>query len=344
MKKEYKTVEQQIERLKDVHKLNIVDEINLKQVLMTCNYQKIINGYNDVFFKKPSEHPKIGPRSIYLSNITEKSILSFFIIDLQVADFFWRNIQIIESTLNTAIALVIGEVLINNNECEGRIIKILKERNENKKLLSKLFQFKPSNYSSKINYNNLSKEMTRYFKGSDNLVKHYSESGKLAANQIDYTSIPIWSLCIYWSFGTSLSIFNNLTDELKDKVRQQSFFKDFPDNYSLNEFLEVIHLIRNRICHNNSLYMISKMITHKSRKVIINFLKSKGCEYKTWEISLYHVAKVIDCIIPTKLLKNEMTKLEEIESSIINNKNFPYRCKRKILLYYGFNTSHLSPM
>ncbi len=93
---------------------------------------------------------------------------------------------------NTAIALVIGEVLSLHGEPQGRIVRVIKGRELNGEILSKIFRFKGSKHSLKTKYNNIQKEMTKYFKGSDMLVKHYNDIKNLACNEnTNFANVPI---------------------------------------------------------------------------------------------------------------------------------------------------------
>ena len=87
MEKEFKTIEEQIEILKNRNL--IVDEIQAKKVFKENNYYYVINGYKDLFIDKSKSE------ETYIQNVNLNEIYSLYKFDIDLRIIFLQYIGFI---------------------------------------------------------------------------------------------------------------------------------------------------------------------------------------------------------------------------------------------------------
>ena len=89
MEKEFKTIEEQIEILKN-RKLIINDDELAKKIFKENNYYYVINGYKDLFIKE------INCEEIYKNNVTLEEVYSLYKFDIEIRAIFLKYILSLE--------------------------------------------------------------------------------------------------------------------------------------------------------------------------------------------------------------------------------------------------------
>lgn len=98
-----------IKQLED-RRLVIDDEERLKTTLFNCNYNTVIGGYSDIFYKDKSKH-------IYDEGATSSQIIEAYFFDINLGNHLLRYILQIEKKLNTNIAYVLINVYNITERC-----------------------------------------------------------------------------------------------------------------------------------------------------------------------------------------------------------------------------------
>ena len=96
MEKEFKSIEEQIEILKNRNL--IIDEIQAKKIFKENNYYYVINGYKDLFVDKSKSE------EIYKANTEFKEIYSLYKFDIDLRMLFLKYTLLLERKLDTYIA------------------------------------------------------------------------------------------------------------------------------------------------------------------------------------------------------------------------------------------------
>lgn len=96
MSKVFKTIEEQIEILKERNL--IINEEKAKEIFRDNNYYYVINGYKDLFLDKNSEEEK------YVEGATLEEIFTLYKFDSEIRSAFLKYILKIERRIDTYIA------------------------------------------------------------------------------------------------------------------------------------------------------------------------------------------------------------------------------------------------
>ena len=99
MQKEFKTLEQQIEILKN-RGMTIKDEDKTKKYLLSNNYYNIINGYSQPFLKEKNE---------YLSGTSFNEVSKLYFLDGEIKQTLLNAILCAEHHLKSSFAYHFGE-------------------------------------------------------------------------------------------------------------------------------------------------------------------------------------------------------------------------------------------
>ena len=105
MEKEFKTIEEQIQILKE--RGLIINEEKAIEILTENNYYYLINGYKDLFVEKRNEEEK------YKENISLEEIYALYNFDSKLRINLLRYLLIIERRLDTYIAYEFSKVYGN---------------------------------------------------------------------------------------------------------------------------------------------------------------------------------------------------------------------------------------
>ena len=217
MTKEFKTIDQQIEILKNKG-LIIGDENKAYDILLKENYF-FINGYRHLFMNSPSD-------KTFVSGATFDELYALFQFDRYSRNIFFKNLLIIENRLKSVISYQ----------------------------LSKKYGYKEKDY---LNYRNFTQNPEKKRKVKDviekmkrqirlNTCRHNATMHYLN----NYGYIPLWILVKVLSFGMVCELFTILKDE--DKLEIASIF-NISVEY-LEDFLPILSNYRNLCAHEDIVF------------------------------------------------------------------------------------------
>ncbi len=217
MTKEFKTIDQQIEILKNKG-LIIGDENKAYDILLKENYF-FINGYRRLFMNSPSD-------KTFVSGATFDELYALFQFDRYSRNIFFKNLLIIENRLKSVISYQ----------------------------LSKKYGYKEKDY---LNYRNFTQNPEKKRKVKDviekmkrqiriNTCRHNATMHYLN----NYGYIPLWILVKVLSFGMVCELFTILKDE--DKLEIASIF-NISVEY-LEDFLPILSNYRNLCAHEDIVF------------------------------------------------------------------------------------------
>lgn len=215
--KEFKTIDQQIEILKNKG-LIIGDENKTYDILLKENYF-FINGYRHLFMNSPSD-------KTFVSGATFDELYALFQFDRYSRNIFFKNLLIIENRLKSVISYQ----------------------------LSKKYGYKEKDY---LNYRNFTQNPEKKRKVKDviekmkrqiriNTCRHNATMHYLN----NYGYIPLWILVKVLSFGMVCELFTILKDE--DKLEIASIF-NISVEY-LEDFLPILSNYRNLCAHEDIVF------------------------------------------------------------------------------------------
>lgn len=215
--KEFKTIDQQIEILKNKG-LIIGDENKTYDILLKENYF-FINGYRHLFMNSPSD-------KTFVSGATFDELYALFQFDRYSRNIFFKNLLIIENRLKSVISYQ----------------------------LSKKYGYKEKDY---LNYRNFIQNPEKKRKVKDviekmkrqiriNTCRHNATMHYLN----NYGYIPLWILVKVLSFGMVCELFTILKDE--DKLEIASIF-NISVEY-LEDFLPILSNYRNLCAHEDIVF------------------------------------------------------------------------------------------
>ena len=217
MNKEFKTINQQIEILKNKG-LIIDDELMASDVLLKENYF-FLNGYRHLFLNSPSDRT-------YVTGATFSELYALFLFDRYSRNIFFKNLLIIENRLKSVVSYQ----------------------------LSKKYGYREKDY---LNYRNFTddpekrrrvkdvvekmKRQIRINTGRHNATMHYLKN---------YGYIPLWILVKVLSFGMVCELFQILKNDDKEEVASV-----FGVSVSfLESFLPILSNYRNLCAHEDIVF------------------------------------------------------------------------------------------
>lgn len=307
--KKHLTIDQQIELLKS-RNLKINNVLKTKWYLERYNYQLIINGYNDPFMESFDRR-----KNLYDYNSSFESIIELFDYDRMISNIILSEIQNIERTLSHKIAHIISEKMNLHKKENGKILKIDK-------------QFFKILFKEKVPFIEFKNEITKYVdKINDSLFKKYHSNIK---------DIPIWTLCMSWTFGDLIFVFKNLNKNLQKKIITS--YENL--SWNIDQFIKimvVLNRIRNRAAHNNVLYnVIIKLDQYMKYFFKIN--EDLRINFSSNSLKLYDIVKIINKISNKDKDHREIKKvfIEKTIKKIILSKNIPEISKIYILSKINF--------
>lgn len=295
IEKEHKTIEEQIQILKD-RKLIIEDkeeEESLKTYLLEYGYERVITGSNSLF-KTSNEN-----KDDYDKNSKAKHLMMAFDIDRNISiEIFKYLSKSAEIKINTIIANTIAGILSEEkegkdelqknglifgiNDDEYQIIfanyeKVLNNKKENQtnkveNPLSKLKRIISGESIQNGLYNSDIKESKNDFgssekeiKDKDNVKKNIEKNINQLQATLKYPSLylPIWKIANTWNLASTIAIFKSMNEEKQNEIIQNVCPKFKYLGINPREFTEILCWIknfRNMLAHNYSVYKMKYII------------------------------------------------------------------------------------
>ena len=217
MKKEFKTIDEQIEVLKNKG-LIIEDETYAKEILLKENYF-FINGYRLIFMNSITDRT-------FIKGTTFRELYSLFLFDRYFRNIIFKNVLVIENQLKSILSYQ----------------------------LSKKYGYKEKDYLNPKNFTNdhdkkrrvkdVLEKMKRQIRINllhHNATAHYANS---------YGYIPLWVLVKVLSFGIVCELYTILKKE--DKIEIADIFNTTPED--LSNYLIILSNYRNLCAHEDIVY------------------------------------------------------------------------------------------
>ena len=139
--KPFKTYDEQISHLKNVHSLQINDEAFAKQALKTFSYYDLINGYKDIFMVN----------DIFKSNITFEYLYVFNNFNINMQSILFKYSVIVENIFKNNLAYILSQNFgVDHTDYLNYKNYINPKDSINSKLLHKVPLIIPQNITEKI--------------------------------------------------------------------------------------------------------------------------------------------------------------------------------------------------
>lgn len=287
MDKEFKTIEEQIEILKERNL--IIDEEKTKEIFRENNYYYLINGYKDLFIDENSEEEK------YKEGVSLEEIFALYNFDSEIRSTFLKYILKIERRMDTYIAYefsrqygeqsyLIGANFNNNSKItDSRIKSLIADIN--------------SNISTQI-------------RNGNKMLSHY---------MAQYGYIPLWVLIRIITFGQISKFYDLMKQQDQNKVAKKFGVRE----KELKTYIHNLAIIRNICAHDEKLYDIRLKNTIMQNDIHKRFnLVLQNGQYANGFKDLFSIVIILKVLLNEKEFKefyniviNEIKKLDnEIKS------------------------------
>lgn len=217
MEKEFKTIDEQIEILKN-RDLNLNYEYAM-ELLTNNNYYYLINGYKDLFIKYINDEEK------YINNATLEEIFSLYNFDSELRINILRYILKIERRIDTYIAYEFSKQYGNKN--------YLKESNFSD---NKSVRLQIDNFVLEVK-----SEMIVQTRKGNKMLNHYINK---------YGYVPLWVLIRILTFGQVSRFYGFMKQKEQNLIAKKFGVKE----KELKVFLHNLAIIRNICAHDEKLY------------------------------------------------------------------------------------------
>ncbi len=318
--KEFKTIDQQIQLLVDrklINEKEIDEDTNIKYrwYLENFNYHNLVNGFKDPFFKDGGKKD-----NLFRDDANFQMFIDLFNFDRKISKLVLNEIQGIERRLNSAL---VYWTLALNNVGDGLVFN-LDDEYVRKNIFSNPYKYSNFNYyefKKSLSDHALNKEFCRHVVNEDN----------------DLSSIPLWVLCLTWSFGTTINFLRcanvNIVTNTLNQMQPVNKNPKLSENLDFfNDLLLMLLDVRNTICHNNILYNVKYTKNNWSLNWGYN-LYIKSIKAKNSKITL---SNLVDFL----LLFNPDSKIKEFINGGIEQLDFPSDIKNKLkYIIMGFEPS-----
>ncbi len=220
MNKEFKTIEEQIDILKERNL--IINEEKAKEIFRDNNYYYLINGYKDLFIDENSEEEK------YKEGVSLEEIFALYNFDSEIRSAFLKYILKIERRMDTYIAYEFSKQYGEKNYLIGANF------NNN----SKITDLKIKSLIADINSN-----INAQRKNGNEMLRHY---------MAQYGYIPLWVLIRIITFGQISKFYDLMKQQDQNKVAKKFGIRE----KELKTYIHNLAIIRNICAHDEKLYDI----------------------------------------------------------------------------------------
>lgn len=287
MNKEFKTIEEQIDILKERNL--IINEEKAKEIFRDNNYYYLINGYKDLFLDKNSEEEK------YIEGATLEEIFALYKFDSELRSAFLKNILKIERRMDTYIAYEFSR------------------------------QYGEQNYLIGTNFNNSSKISDSRIKSliadiNSNISAQVRNGNKMLSHYLtQYGYIPLWVLIRIITFGQISKFYDLMKQQDQNKVAKKFGVRE----KELKTHIHNLAIIRNICAHDEKLYDIRLKNTIMQNCIHKQFnLVLQNGQYANGYKDLFSIVIILKVLLDGEEFKefysiviNEIKKLEnEIKS------------------------------
>lgn len=220
MKKEFKTIDEQIELLQS-RDLNIESKETAKEILLNNNYYYLINGYKDLFLNRNSK------TEMFCKGTTLEEIYSLYEFDRKIRIVFLEYILLIERKINTYIAYEFSK---NYGHKNYLVPENFNNISKNKELIAKFV-------------NDINLEISHQYKNANKMIIHYLDT---------YKYIPLWVLIRILSFGKVSKFYSFMKQKEQNNISRKFNIQ----SKILKVYLINLGNVRNICAHDEKLYDI----------------------------------------------------------------------------------------
>ncbi len=217
MKKEFKTIDEQLEILRNKG-LIIEDELSAKEILLRENYFFLM-GYRHLFIKSARE-------KVFIPGTTFDELYSLFEFDRNFRNIIFKNVLVIENQLKSITSYQLSKKYGYREKDYLNIKNFTDDREKSRRVKDIIDKMK---------------RQIRINAGSHNATMHYMNN---------YGYIPLWVLVKVLSFGIVCELYTILKKE--DKIEIADIFGTTPA--ILEDTLTILSNYRNLCAHEDIVF------------------------------------------------------------------------------------------
>ncbi len=301
IKKEFKTLNEQIEILKN-KQLIISDEEYTKNILLRENYF-FINGYRHLFVKDKDRE--------FLPGVRFEELYSLFLFDRSLRNIIFKYLLVIENNLKSITSYV----------------------------LSRKYGYREKDYLKSKNFSNNPEKQRQINDLINKMKRQIKINGSQHSATLHYTSrygyIPLWILVKVLSFGIVSELYSILKKEDQEEIANIYNVK----TNELLDYLPILANYRNLCAHEDILYenktqkLIDDTIYHK----ILEIPENEAGEYIYGKNDLFALIIILKQLLTKEDFKNLIFELENATETL--NYNILSIKLEKVLKRMGFPTN-----
>ncbi len=241
----------------------ITNKPKLLSYLEKYNYENFVNNY--------CKYLTIDGKK-FIKGVTSDALIDLFEMDRAISNYLFPIISDIERNITTKIVYYIPKIMGKDHPelLKGNIINISDE--EFRQIFPKVIGKDKDNEKSIL----LQK---------DDLTKYVPE-------RIKEENPSLWKISIYWTTGTVCRVFKALDQQVRQEIAYELSKENVISENQLDELLGLLNNLRNRICHNNTVYDFEYRRPRSKTKSFYQWQKLKS-HYGT-RVKLYEVLKIIE--------------------------------------------------
>lgn len=246
-KKAFKTLEEQVEILKERNLLFNDEEVALK-FLARENYYKVITSYKDLFLDKQE-------KETYLEGTYFEDIKNLYLLDRDLKSLYLKYLLIVENRFKAILSYEFNSVFPQK------------------------YAYLNLDSFDKQDYKKVLKVITNILNVMYSKLDH---NGPIKDYLTIYESIPFWVLVNYFTIGNVYYFYDVLTEEVKRKISVNiSNYYNFEHNSThqiwhteIQSLIKVIKELRNLCAHDDKLYDY-KIKSFKLPKIVKGLIGDK---------------------------------------------------------------------
>ncbi len=280
--KDFKNLDEQILEIKNKG-IIITDELNVKDILLRCNYYNVINGYKRPFIV--SNDPET-----FASDTQFEEIFSMYNFDRQIREIIFSFILKIENTLRSLIAYYFSEAHGNSNYLVLDNFDTLQLASEKKSTIRKA---KIMELISSINSTIASAISKKDY------ILHYISK---------YGFVPMWVLVNDLSFGQLSKFYTVMLPAEKIKVAQ---YWNTILHSDLESYIVTLSSFRNLCAHDDRIYCskIVNNIPDTEYHELLNIEKNENGNYNHGKHDFFSLLIVFKILLPSDDFSNLFNKV-----------------------------------
>lgn len=285
MNKEFKTIEEQIDILKERNL--IINEEKAKEIFRDNNYYYLINGYKNLFIDENSKEEK------YKEGVSLEEIFALYNFDSELRSAFLKYILKIERRMDTYIAYEFSK------------------------------QYGEQNYLIGINFNNSNKITDSRIKSliadiNSNISTQVRNGNKMLSHYLtQYGYIPLWVLIRIITFGQISKFYDLMKQQDQNKVAKKFRVKE----KELKTYIHNLAIIRNICAHDEKLYDIRLKNAIMQNDIHKNLnLSLQNGQYANGFKDLFSIVIILKALLEEKEFREfyniVINEIEELKSEI----------------------------